>query len=302
MKERILFRKAQRLLVEIRIQWVWGALLLWLFMPPAGLAQTADSTPPASPGRVGLSGFQGGLGNNSTWLLPDLRTLPPSDLNLEVSQGGQRKLIRFTNAVWNSGPGPLELRGSYQPGDDTISVFQIVYRLNGGIASRLMDKFVYHPEHEHWHWQNFALYQVWSLHSDGTLDQVVASSDKIGFCSRDDDNLQAEQPQPDLPERGFGSLRPTYGSCHWERQGISVGWVDIYREHLSDQYVVVSDLPQGVYALKSAANPDHQLLEANRENNAALVYFALRETTLQVLDGPPEPPEDPPWVGCDCLE
>jgi hypothetical protein len=286
----------------IRIRWVWGALLLWLFMAPAGLAQSADSTPPAAPDRWGEGGFQSGLGNNSTWLLPDLRTLPPSDLNLEVSQGGQRKHLRFTNAVWNSGSGPLELKGSYKPGDETISVFQIVYRLNGATASRLMGEFVYHPEHEHWHWQNFALYQVWSLHPDGTLNQVVASSDKVGFCSRDDGNLQAGQLQPALPERGFGSLRPTYGSCHWQLQGISVGWVDIYREQLPDQYVVISDLPQGVYALKSTANPDHQLLEANRDNNAALVYFELGENTFQVLDMPPEPPEEPLWVECDCLE
>jgi hypothetical protein len=282
-----------------RLLWALMLSLLVLAAPHSSLA--VEDAPPAIPEVGDVTGFQGGLGNNATWLLPDLQTLPPSDLRLVA--GSDRRLVRFTNSVWNGGPGPLELKGNFNRQDDMISITQIVYRLNGATAGRPIGEFVFHPEHEHWHMDGFAIYQVWSIREDGSLDQVLASSGKVGFCTLDIEKLQPREFHPDLPEQGFGPQRPEYGNCDWARQGISVGWVDIYREHLPDQYVEISDLTQGVYALRSTVNPFQQIMEADQDNNSAVIYFELGENRIKVLEALPRPPqEDDQGIICDCVK
>ena len=41
-------------------------------------------------------------------MLPDLRTLPPSDLEIVILPDGAREL-RLSNTIWNSGAGAPEL-------------------------------------------------------------------------------------------------------------------------------------------------------------------------------------------------
>jgi len=63
-------------------------------------------------------------------VLPDLQTLPPTDLRLLYDADTGRALIRFTNSIWNSGPGKLELIGIHGQNHDQVRVSQRVFTAN----------------------------------------------------------------------------------------------------------------------------------------------------------------------------
>jgi hypothetical protein len=222
------------------------------------------------------------------FLLPDLRTLPPSDIDLLVDEGNGQKSLRFSNSVWNAGPGVLELRGDLDPQTETVRAVQIVYREDGTYLERPAGEFEYHSVHQHVHWDAFALYEVWSTLPDGSLGQMHASSDKVGYCIRDiapyDAAKDEEQLELVTSLKQQIPTQPGYTSCSWRRQGMSVGWYDIYRSYTSGQSVDISHLPDGIYALHSIADPTKILREADESNNSAVIYFSLQDEQISVFE------------------
>lgn len=214
-------------------------------------------------------------------LLPDLQTLPPSDLRLEEDAG--KKFVRFANTIWNRGPGLLELRGAYNREAGTISVTQNIYREGGELQERQAGEFEFHAVHGHWHWEAFSLYQVWSVKPDGGLEQPVTASDKVGYCLRDIAPHNVFLASEIVNQEQNQSTRPGYTSCYWARQGLSVGWQDTYRAHVSGQRVDITHLPDGVYALKSTVDPEDIIREGENSNNSAVVYFSIGGDQIDVL-------------------
>ena len=49
----------------------------------------------------------------------------------------------------------------------------------------------------------------------------------------------------------------------------------MYDWYLPDQYIEVSDAPDGYYILETIADPDNTLLEADETNNCAAVLIRL---------------------------
>jgi hypothetical protein len=211
-------------------------------------------------------------------LLPDLQTLPPYDLRIQFWPEGNR-VIRFSNSILNAGRGVLKVLGQSDAGARTTRVTQHVYNVDGTFTEHPTGDFVFHPDHDHWHLENFALYEVWSLTSDGALDEVVAVTDKVSYCLMD-------ETRSDLPD---AYPEPTYTRCDQVIQGISPGWIDTYEYNTPGQIVDVTGLPDGVYALRSTVDPDSQLLEMDASNNAGITYFELSASDLEMLDNPPAP-------------
>ena len=215
--------------------------------------------------------------------LPDLQTLPPFDLRLVANQRRGERLIRFSNSVWNSGRGVLELRGRHDPQNKTVEVTQYLYGFDQVLVKGDVGEFDYHPEHEHWHWEDFSIYKIWTVEPDGDLGKVVVSSGKVGFCLLDTSPMDDEQ----LQERSHPMLetaqRRRYGQCSWRRQGITPGWLDTYFFYTPGQAMDVSDLSNGIYALRSMVDPDGLIYESNKNNNSALVYFTLYGDRFHVI-------------------
>jgi hypothetical protein len=205
--------------------------------------------------------------------LPDLRTLPPSDLRLSVHSTG--RVLRFANMVWNRGPWPLELRGELEAASGLIDVYQTVCAVDGIKREQLVGTFVWHVHHGHWHLGSFARYQLWSLKPDGRPDEVVAEGEKISYCLRDTDTVDASRP-------GF-PISEVYQSCGPRRQGLSVGWGDLYRSFLEGQSLDLGGLPDGTYALTSTANPERILLESDYGNNEATIYLRIAGGELEIV-------------------
>lgn len=238
-------------------------------MPSAPTVQpdpsAGESLGSASPARLlTLLGPAEGLA--AQLALPDLQTLPPTGFRVSYLTGG-RRVLRFSNTAWNGGRGPLELSGEVN-----LEIGQIEVRQHLTIAADtgvdlLVGHFLWHPYHNHWHLDAFALYELWTLTPHGELDSLVSSSSKLSYCMIDTDIIDPDLagPSPSRSYRGCGRLR----------QGLSPGWGDEYRSHLEGQYVNISRLPDGVYALVSTANPSATLFEADYANNSAVSYVRL---------------------------
>jgi hypothetical protein len=213
---------------------------------------------------------------------PDLRTLPPSDFEIRGRPGG-RRVLRLANTVWNSGAGALELKGEFNRDTRQTLVAQRVSTNDGNAYDHVVGMFVWHPGHDHWHVEDFAVYELWSLTAAGELERIVSRSSKLSYCLIDTDRVDPEHP-------GFDARRQYYG-CGRALQGLSVGWGDKYESSLDGQSLDISKLADGVYALVSRVNPDAKLLESNYANNTAIVYLNIIGQHAHVVRSPELAPE-----------
>lgn len=211
-------------------------------------------------------------------LLPDLQTLPPKDLRLLHDPSTGKILIRFSNSILNSGPGKLELIGTPNQTKDQILVSQRVYAADPEIYDEFkVGEFIFHEQHNHWHLEQFAIYEVWSVGERGILEAVVSSGGKVSYCVMD-----VSRSITDLAEEMISTPR-SYTHCEGEIQGLSAGWVDIYESHIPGQWVDITSLRDGIYALVSTVNPDHLLHEEDIDNNTAVIYFEIRDLILTII-------------------
>ncbi len=264
----------------------WQAPPAWAALPPGMthgvIVRPASGEPtqrfPEDPDVPISTGFsQPGdpdTGTGAPLLLPDLQTLPPSDLEIRLLSRG-RRVLRLANTVWNSGQGPLELVGALNFATQRTRVVQRVYASDTTVHDHLVGEFVWHPGHDHWHVEDFVLYQLWSVTPQGELERVVASSAKLSYCLIDTDVVDQEHP-------GF-TARRHYRGCGRTLQGLSVGWGDKYDSFLDGQSLDLTGLTDGVYVLVSRTNPTAALLEADYTNNTAVMGLNIVGDRVEVV-------------------
>lgn len=238
----------------------------------AALAPTQTSGSPSSQS----TGTPASATGDSAPLLPDLQTLPPSDLVIQMVAPGGQQLLRLTNSIVNSGPGVMELQGVADQLSGRTIVTQRIYAASGLVEERATGDFVFHPGHAHWHLENFARYEVWTLSAQGELEGVVALTDKVSYCLRD--STRADMPG--------AAPQPAYTNCNQEVQGISPGWIDTYKYDTQGQVVDITELPDGAYALRSIVDPEDQLRELDEDNNAATVYIEINGNQVSIIESP----------------
>jgi hypothetical protein len=204
--------------------------------------------------------------------LPDLQTVVPSHLNLVNQQ--QSEILRFSNGIANTGKGPLELHPLSQDPKILNDAQQNIYNAETAAAGAavcslpLTAAFFFHPEHNHWHLDNVARFEVRPAEPNdggfgGQWGAVFGQSVKATFCLIDWVPMNGSKP---------GSR--VYGSCFGD-QGISVDWVDQYHQSTEFQDVDITHAPPGIYYLVSTVNPVEIFLESNYANNVAWVSFEL---------------------------
>jgi hypothetical protein len=218
-------------------------------------------------------------------LLPDVVVDPSSLQHLRIDDTtlpGHR-LLRLSTSTPNIGAGPLEIRGSTVVAPDQQQVLQRIYRSDGSFYDRLAGTFVYHPSHQHTHFDGWAVYRLRSLLADGSVGPIVAAGDKTSFCLLD-------VVPYDLPvESGAASAAPPYRytTCGQMVQGISPGWADVYDLELDGQWIDVSNLPDGPYWLEAEVDPEQRILELpeGESNNLARIRIRLDAAGVTSLDG-----------------
>jgi hypothetical protein len=215
-------------------------------------------------------------------LLPDLRTLLPTDLEMRsddpLNPGATE--LRLSNTIANEGTGPLEIfpsatsencDGDGNPDNDR-SAYQRTFRdtSGDGVYERNKDTdsaihfagcMRFHAEHGHWHFDNFSKY-VLRRESDGT---IAGRSTKVSFCVID--GVQLFNKLPGSPKRNFYPEGGA-GCTATATEGLSIGWADTYGSTLPGQDIYITGLPSAMYCLISMADPRNRLRERNDSNNA----------------------------------
>lgn len=230
-----------------------------------------------------LTGFVPGAQAAQQILLPDLQTLPMFDFRLLPGSTRGERFVYFSNAVINAGEGTLELRGAFDRQDQSFVVTQYMFGLNDSSLTRDVGEFEFHPDHNHWHWDSFALYELLEVKPDGSLGEMVVTSGKVGYCIWDRSQAEAEWVAENMSKAAEIPASREYGQCNSRRQGLSPGWVDTYDWGTPGQFVEVTGLESGVYALRSTVDPEGLIQEANERNNTAVAYLYIEEDHVIVM-------------------
>jgi hypothetical protein len=196
-------------------------------------------------------------------LRPNLRALPPSNLSVVANLDTGNPELRLSATSWNSGSGPLELiAGPVGPaGQD---VYQRVFNKDGSYLDHLAGTFVWHSDHNHFHFQEYARYTLNPVNAPGASQRQAY---KTSFCVMDTTKVDAKLPG--APRRGV------YYTCSAAVQGMSVGWGDTYGAHLAGQAIDLTGNPDGLYELTADFDPANQILESNDGDNTACVLLQI---------------------------
>ncbi len=194
---------------------------------------------------------------------------------------GARRCLRFDAFIGNVGDGPLEVAYGLSDSGTDLVARQRLFHADGTFTDRVATRTEYHPTHAHFHIKGFYVGKLWrSTAGGGRLGKKpVGTGDKQGFCPEDSDDIE-ERPA----ERHY--------SCFTEQErgagphmvvGISRGWMDAYTYNLPDQYIEVSTLVDGYYALELEVDPDDVFVEADETNNKVCVPLLLEGTNATML-------------------
>lgn len=185
--------------------------------PVAGLDPSNPTPDPEAPNDGPLGCDAPDLIIDPSWIEPLFSDIMIFDNTCELLEGcvddvGIRTILRFSLAAQNIGSKDLVL----------------------GVAANNPDVFHYSGCHDHYHFDDFATYQLF----DG--DTVVAAGRKQAFC---------------LLDSSSWAWRNAWGKFDCANQGISRGFEDIYESDLPCQWVDVTDVPPGEYTLRAEINP-----------------------------------------------
>lgn len=231
-------------------------------------------------GDDGLDGLLGDPGRSYPDLVPNVTdvsiyTEVQYDPETETFFDGPRKLA-FDTYSENHGVAALELTADDPQNIAASTVSQCIsWRADHVCREQVrVGGFAWHEEHTHFHYQDFADYELRRLTRHGTVDYstrgLVAVSEKVSFCLMDS-----------TAARDDASPVRYYNVCNPARQGISAGYADVYTSDLEGQQFDVSGITDGKYALIVTMDPANSLFESNDGNNRVVV-------TLQVANGATE--------------
>jgi len=216
-----------------------------------------------------------------TQLLPDLKPwvgpLPGGLLDANIVVAGGETRLRFSNTVINAGVGPLDVRGVVD-NSGVLPAYQRIYYSDGSYEDILVGEFVFegHEGHDHFHFNNFAIYRLRAVTANLGVGDVVANSDKLSFCITDSDPYDLNLP----------NASPT-AVYNCEQQGISIGWGDLYDFDTFGQWIIIDNVPDGEYWLETEANPDSLLFETTYANNIERIRIRFNKAnrTVTILSG-----------------
>ena len=208
-------------------------------------------------------------------LLPDLVVRQPGELYIQAGDDGVRE-IRFSTSVANLGEGPLEMLGVYEEATGKTLASQRILHVDGSTVEREIGRFVFHPDHEHWHFEDFTVFELWSVDDDNEPADLVATTGKLTFCLVD--AYPVDDPLPN------GVAEPALLECHSDVQGLSAGWEETYEADFPGQELDIPEVPDGTYAVRQVIDPDGRVSEMDTTNNESLVLVSISGSEIVVLE------------------
>ena len=198
----------------------------------------------------------------------------------EPTLSGPTRCLRWDQGEYNFGEGPLELHNYSNKGDGT-ELYQRVYSTDGSVTQRLAGSVKFSSTHGHFHAQGFQDIGLYQRRADGSAGALVARPPNKGICMVDIENGYFAKPgkpasplQMDLPGTCDASTHqdpndPTYPDEPYLQMGITPGFADVYPWFVADQYIDVTNVPDGTYILRATVNQSRRIRETDYLNNAA---------------------------------
>jgi hypothetical protein len=220
-------------------------------------------------------------------LLPDIIVNPTyledAALVTNVEQGHYH--LRFSNSTPNIGDGTLFVYGvpvgnedAKGEGEFTQEVRQRIFFEDDTFVDRTAGLFTFHPSHNHVHMDSWAQYRLRAVTEGNGVGDVVAEGEKTSFCLLDSVIYDAKLPN--------AAEEAVFTSCEFGVQGISVGWQDVYNRFLPDQWIDVTDVPNGQYWLESTVDPLDNILEKDETNNVARILVTVDKGDIPIPGRP----------------
>jgi hypothetical protein len=212
-------------------------------------------------------------------LLPNLRVLPADELG--IGGRGDERVVRFASVLANDGAGPLQVapvpdelcpqrqryveQRVFVDGDRNAAFDRRTDRRTAALPGGCM---IFHPKHEHWHFDSTASYALTAVDDEAP----VVSRDKVSFCLRDSEPLKGASVRH----------RRTYDECaRNRRQGISIGWADRYDATLPGQRMPLpAGFTDGRYCLRLEVDPFDLLVEIDERDNTSAIVVDIRGRSI----------------------
>jgi hypothetical protein len=204
---------------------------------------------------------------------PNLTPLPASNFSLVTNANGTQSL-RFATTGWNNGTGPFQLEaGPVDTGGGKQQVFQRVFNSDGTSSLFFAGWFEWHNGHNHFHFDDYALYTLQPVNAAGASSRTGA---KTTFCVMDTTKIN-----------GALAGAPTnavYSTCGNQIQGMSIGWGDTYGAHLAGQELDFTGNPDGLYQVRIEIDPKKVMVESNKNDNVSCALINVARPNVTVLD------------------
>ena len=155
---------------------------------------------------------------------------------------GKRTLMRFDVTVYNRGSSAVNLGN---PVNNPL--------------------FGYSPCHQHYHFSNYALYELFLADPRISTGQPVLTGRKQAFCLMD---FERDPNVPNPPAAVF--------TCSY--QGLTPGWADTYGSYLDGQWLDITGVKPGGYWLRVTINPLN-VYSSSLYSPASPVALAMRESS-----------------------
>lgn len=196
-----------------------------------------------------------------------------NDMGLFVENG---QFLWFDTRAQNLGTVPVQLTVDKVDTPESSTVSQCVsWRLAEAHVCRetaSVGGYTWHDEHHHFHYEDFARYQLRTVADNGRPDYsatgLVGVSEKVSFCFIDSEKVRED-------------ARPTqfYATCLPSVQGISPGWTDVYTADMAGQNFPVDHLPNGRYAVIIEMDYRNTLYETDQGDNYIEVTIEISPST-----------------------
>lgn len=194
----------------------------------------------------------------------------------EMVRTGARRCLRFDTHIVNEGPGPLEV--AYVIDGPDVRAMQHIYLRDGSYVARRAAASEFHPTHTHFHIEDFYVSKLWASRNGAIAGaEPVSVTRKNGFCPEDSTpHSTGREPK----YRCRDDFRTEGGLS--EVVGISAGYMDTYGYALPDQFLEITDVPDGHYVLEVVIDPNDNFVESSERDNRTCIDIVLRGDTAAV--------------------
>jgi hypothetical protein len=192
---------------------------------------------------------------------------------------GPLRCLRWDQGEYNFGDGPLELH-NYPDRGSGKEMWQRVYSADGAVTQRPVGESFFSDVHGHLHYLGFHIVTLHEVGPDGGPGRVVVEAPDKGICLLDIEaqSIRSSRTSPSsytLPGHCDAATNadphdPNYPGSSFFAMGLSVGAADIYPWFIADQYIDVTNVPDGRYLIRVEIDAGKQLDEKRRDNNVAV--------------------------------